>query len=197
MKLEKNLIIISSSVIARALAKQRKAIIEYKNKCIVCRERFITNKANRILCKNHECTKTYIRIHARITAAQQTIFKCKQCGKEYKRVYGTKKQFCSTVCRDASLRAIKYNSKTLQRFEHKNGKYAKASKIFERDKWKCIKCGISTPIELRGLNKDNSPELDHIIPISKGGNHDVTNLQCLCRRCNRNKGINVKPVEIL
>lgn len=30
-------------------------------------------------------------------------------------------------------------------------------------------------------------ELDHIIPWSRGGTHDETNLQCLCKQCNRRK----------
>jgi 5-methylcytosine-specific restriction endonuclease McrA len=29
--------------------------------------------------------------------------------------------------------------------------------------------------------------VDHIMPISKGGTHERTNLQCLCRKCNEDK----------
>ncbi len=59
--------------------------------------------------------------------------------------------------------------------------------VFDRYDWHCADCGIETPKELKGLNKPNSPELDHVIPISKGGSHTYSNVQLLCRQCNANK----------
>ena len=40
----------------------------------------------------------------------------------------------------------------------------------------CLFCG----------NLDNLT-IDHIKPYSKGGTHDLSNLQCLCSKCNRMK----------
>lgn len=31
-------------------------------------------------------------------------------------------------------------------------------------------------------------ELDHVVPLTKGGSHDLRNLQLLCRTCNASKG---------
>lgn len=66
------------------------------------------------------------------------------------------------------------------------GKHSKfnVSDVFLRDGWSCRACGIPTPTELRGLHAHNSPELDHVIPLSRGGDHSVENTQCLCRSCN-------------
>lgn len=52
--------------------------------------------------------------------------------------------------------------------------------IYERDGYRCRNCGISS--------KYASLEIDHIIPISKGGKSTYNNLQTLCHRCNAMKG---------
>lgn len=54
-------------------------------------------------------------------------------------------------------------------------------RVLERDRWRCQLCGRSTPRRLRGTIKPNAPELDHIVPISKGGAHSYLNTQCACR----------------
>ena len=56
-------------------------------------------------------------------------------------------------------------------------------KIIERDNHTCQICGNSTYEEPNLLL-----EIDHIIPVSKGGHTEETNLQTLCWRCNRHKG---------
>jgi HNH endonuclease len=53
--------------------------------------------------------------------------------------------------------------------------------ILARDKWRCLSCGRSA--------KENGVllEVDHVIPRSKGGSDDVSNLQTLCKKCNIGK----------
>ena len=54
-------------------------------------------------------------------------------------------------------------------------------RIMEHDGFRCRICGrsASSGVEL---------EVDHIIPISRGGSSNDDNLQTLCRDCNRGKG---------
>lgn len=57
------------------------------------------------------------------------------------------------------------------------------AQIKERDNYTCCQCGNSTSKEPNLLL-----EVDHIIPIAKGGLTLEENLQTLCWKCNRSKG---------
>lgn len=52
-----------------------------------------------------------------------------------------------------------------------------AKEIAKLYKNPCFMCGTS-----------EKPCIDHIIPLSRGGNHSIGNLMTLCRRCNTSKG---------
>ena len=54
--------------------------------------------------------------------------------------------------------------------------------IFKRDGYTCVNCGST---------EKESLEIDHIMPISKGGKTEPGNLQTLCRNCNIRKGNNI------
>lgn len=51
--------------------------------------------------------------------------------------------------------------------------------VFKRDGYRCRECGAS--------KDETSLEIDHILPVAKGGTNDIDNLQTLCRECNRMK----------
>ncbi len=55
--------------------------------------------------------------------------------------------------------------------------------VLRRDGFRCQLCGRGAksepPVEL---------EIDHIVPVAKGGGAEESNLQVLCKECNRGKG---------
>ena len=61
---------------------------------------------------------------------------------------------------------------------HKPQGWAKTrANILRRDHNVCVYCG------------DAATEVDHIIPVSRGGSHDATNLVASCHNCNAKKNI--------
>lgn len=62
-------------------------------------------------------------------------------------------------------------------------------KIKSRDNFCCKKCSLSIRDE-----KNLLLEIDHIMPLSKGGITSEDNLQTLCWRCNRTKGSKIENV---
>ena len=59
-------------------------------------------------------------------------------------------------------------------------------KILDRDNFTCQLCGNSNKSEPNLLL-----EIDHIIPLAKGGITTEDNLQVLCWKCNRSKGAKI------
>jgi hypothetical protein len=54
--------------------------------------------------------------------------------------------------------------------------------VLVRDGGRCRKCGRSVNLQI-----------DHIVPVSKGGTTEESNLQILCRRCNLAKSRKLVP----
>jgi len=55
-------------------------------------------------------------------------------------------------------------------------------KVLQRDGFKCVLCGRS-PALIRGVVL----HIDHILPVAKGGDTRLENLQTLCKECNLGK----------
>ena len=85
--------------------------------------------------------------------------------------------------RDNELRAINYEC-TLNEYKSKGQRKLMTQelrrKVIERDNYTCQNCGKYMPDEV-GL------QIDHIVPISKGGKSVFSNLQVLCSKCNGSK----------
>ena len=57
--------------------------------------------------------------------------------------------------------------------------------VLRRDNFRCQLCGSSA--------KDGVKlHVDHILPVSKGGKTEISNLRTLCERCNLGKGAKIE-----
>jgi HNH endonuclease len=121
---------------------------------------------------------------------------CVVCAVPYHAVPGRKGSTCK-ACNARAFKRQNGHSKPESRAKAFGVPYVygiKVDAVCARDKWRCHLCGCRTPKRLRGLNLPNSPEVDHIIPLSYPGSpgHVWSNVACACRACNAAKS--AKPL---
>ena len=87
-----------------------------------------------------------------------------------------------TAMRDIIIRAQYTQSEEFRR-KNERSKVTPSLRlqVIERDNRRCCICG-------RSVRDGVTLEVDHILPISRGGKTTYDNLQTLCRDCNRGKG---------
>lgn len=179
----------------------KQSVVHFK-KCKICLSSFISRNKQTRSCSD-DCRKIYNRNKAHIRNKEQhksesRVHKCTICSTPYCLVYGTKQlKYCSDECYKQSTAYENYQQqKRISRtyWNHRNRvtsghcEHFSPFEIFDRDKWRCQACFVKTLKRLRGTYKDNAPELDHIVPLSKGGSHTRTNVRLSCRKCNGSKG---------
>ena len=90
---------------------------------------------------------------------------CKNCGRVFDDLNFKLCPYCGSEL------AIRYGRQPIPRkLRHE---------VFKRDGYRCRECGAS--------KDETSLEIDHILPVAKGGTNDIDNLQTLCKECNRMK----------
>src|SRR3546814_641185 len=106
---------------------------------------------------------------------------CHECGATFAPEYGNKRRhFCSAACLRRSMSRVK---RKLERARLRTAKVEAVDpiKVFDRDGWRCHLCRRKTPRRLRGTYDARAPELDHIQPLSCGGDHIYANPACAGR----------------
>lgn len=120
---------------------------------------------------------------------EPSLHQCRTCGADFmaKCAY----TFCSPQCRrnDPGYRDQRRKGKALRRARKHLATVEPVSprRVFERDGWMCGICHRPVP---RGTVVPHplAPTLDHIIPLSGGGDHSYSNTQCAHFICNVRKG---------
>lgn len=167
--------------VAQYRANERKVSPYFAGYCAHCGAAF-GSKRKRMHCSS-KCENAAHYQRYKVSTAPATR-KCASCCKIFAaQPHKTRPtEFCSAPCRQSSKRAQK---------DRRNAKLRGATvetvnplRVFERDGWRCQLCGVKTPKAKRGTYADDAPELDHIQPLARGGEHSYRNTQCACRRCN-------------
>lgn len=155
--------------------------------CIVCGDIFTQKRPSNIYC-SARC-----RIKAKTIEKRETVAcECKECGAIFQKEIGGKGRsvFCSDRCARKNGRRIS-RAVGKARLRGVRVEVVDPIKVFQRDGWRCHLCGRKTPKERRGTYHKRAPELDHIVPLAKGGEHSYANTACACRECNLKKSDSV------
>lgn len=176
--------------IARAdlyAVKPKKGRTLRQSACVVCSASFASvvprvtcGSVCRAILQSQRCTGKKYRL------PPQNERSCTVCGTTFMAKRATR---CGTCSRRESPR--KYSDRA-RKFGVVYERGLSREKVFIRDRWRCQLCGARTPQKLQGLNTPKSPELDHIVPLSRGGGHTWDNVQCACRSCNIRKAATIR-----
>lgn len=156
--------------------------------CATCGQAFVSRRQRIYCCE--ACFPTAPIRRPKVSILPE-VKVCRCCGNKYKPAFtgGGPSQYCGADCKESAERHRKRIAKVRRKAAQRGATVETVDpfKVFERDGWLCRLCGISTPKVKRGTYDGDAPELDHIVALSKGGEHSYRNTQCLCRSCNSKK----------
>lgn len=146
--------------------------------CSNCNKVFFSQQTKSHLC-SRKCSISYYNPPVPLREMQ-----CRQCGNVYQ---GKGQPVCSS-CVSLNRKAASKAAKIRRKYQLTSTQVEPIGydEIFDRDGWLCQECGVSVSREF-DVNDDRYPNLDHIIPLAKGGTHTKENVRCTCRKCNIEK----------
>lgn len=157
--------------------------------CVICEARFIRRGSKRF-CSS-ACQMEHARREDRLRTVAQRLQvvtkKCRQCGAgfEVRRVRGDAGRPICTACSQANTREWKRDNKSHHSRARRAGvPYVSVSRkeVIAKYGMKCSICKRKIPVN------PSTPEeaftLDHVVPLSLGGWHDLSNLRPAHHQCN-------------
>lgn len=167
--------------------------------CLRCRKSFKPKRRSTAQYCSERCgIKSWGRRQI-VTARQgQSDALCRGCSKRFKPYRFTGQLCCSERCNSrfwSKEHPDEVHRQTLERRARLKGVAVERVQpflVFARDGWRCQLCGCATPKRLLGTTSRRKPTIDHIVPISRGGQHSYANVQCACAACNNRKSARTK-----
>lgn len=143
--------------------------------CTHCGAAFVARSMHAKYCST-DCTWRWHEAK-RAVHGEHEVRRCQRCDKPYQH-HRPQRIHCSDLCRDLAA---------TERGAHLHYGWirpAMRQAIYERDSHACWLCGEAVDYTAHPSHDDWAPTLDHILPRSKGGGHDASNLRTAHRWCN-------------
>lgn len=141
-------------------------------------------------CRNHRAKQAYRKRVA--GTKERELWNCFQCGRKFKQWSGgNQSPYCSSVCKHNSpmMKAKRRKRRREEKSRSADVPFQVRLYIYERDGWRCQLCGKKVDKSKMGTSHKKAPSIDHILPKSKGGSDDTSNLQCAHVSCNSKKSV--------
>lgn len=145
--------------------------------CTLCGKTFSPAVYNQKRC-SPKCTRRAARLRAGARKRGGPVPKsvpCAICGAEFPMI-STRQRYCSRRCR---MRA----KDQYRRYRAES----KRNTVYERDENVCQLCLMPVDTSIP-YPHPLAATLDHIVPVTAGGTHDIDNLQLAHMACNASKG---------
>lgn len=164
----------------------REKTVPEERRCTVC-QGIVLRRAPAKRC-SAECDVLHRRaLHAEKMSERRHV--CEQCGNEFE---GRKQRYCQ-ACRTNHnrevMRAIRNARRAVKKGARRNGfgRTITLQRLIARDGPMCAICGKPTDYGAHHLT-DEYPSIDHVVPLSHGGDHSWTNVRVTHRGCNSFRG---------
>ena len=160
----------------------------YKINCTECTE--MSKKFQRIVSRSLRI----LRNAEKRKQKPEVLIKCEICGKIFAR--GNRKKYCSEECSKKAMNRKHDKRISADKIVDKD---ISLQSLYNRESGICYLCGMKCNWEDYIISNgaticgDWYPSIDHVIPISKGGEHSWKNIRLAHRKCNYIKSDNTPP----
>lgn len=133
-------------------------------------------------CRCEVCRRANTLDHGARRGVVETERACRICGTLF--TSRTPRQWlCSDDCRRQQARAHSSAYRASRRAGRSVERPVIPSRIFDRDRWRCHICRRKLTAKHKWPHPW-SPSIDHLLPLTRGGEHVPENVATACLRCN-------------
>ena len=147
--------------------------------CGHCGREFRPDRQNGVYCS----VRCYSRGNKRRPPFQSELRACENCGDQYVTIRADQR-FCSIPCQRRAHARRRARSSVRSPL----GIGYSDIDVFERDGWRCHLCGQFVSKDISRTDPMGAT-VDHLVPLSLGGDDDAANVALAHRRCNGLRGV--------
>lgn len=152
------------------------AILWWSASCRLCAKSFPVNRHGRLYCSDSCAWKWYS-----LGETAHDVLTCVECGDTWVRWTGNgKRNFCTTKCGQRHQARVTKRKRSKRIRTCAKRESISLPHLAERDGWRCHLCG--------GKVSRDTWSMDHLIPLSAGGDHTYANVALAHHRCNTLRG---------